>query len=77
MWRNWQNIALDKFASEDASPSEAACYAAKRLQKERYKSFWQSGVFRRGCPDQRRAWIMQRLNENFCLKCFNPYMEAA
>ena len=51
-----------------------ACSVAKRLYQERRKSFWQTGAFRQGNPDQRRAWVLQRYNEQYPLKLVNPYL---
>jgi len=46
---------------------------SKRLKKEKHRSFWQTGVFRNGNINQRRAWITQRSHEQHELILYNPY----
>lgn len=46
---------------------------SNRLKKEKHRSFYGSGVFRKGCPNTRMAWITQRSHDQHSTLLVNPY----
>lgn len=61
---------------ERASGRTAGCIA-KRLQREKHRTFWSTGVFRAGRQINRLAWITQRSNEASNIKLHNPFLAEA
>ena len=68
-WINYQN------KNEIKQKEKFNFLISKRLEIERHKTFWNSGVLRGGDPTIRRGWILQRLNENSEIKLANIFLE--